>query len=81
MSNQGRATAPLTNNAMTNKHKDEILRVLRQRMGLIEKIIPNCTDSKRKMWYQGRLEGLFDAYELLTCQEKELLIELNEYEW
>lgn len=62
---------------MTNAHKDALLRVIDQRIDILDKIMANC-DKKDAQWYDGRRTGLRDARELLKCSLEELLIELNE---
>ena len=62
---------------MNDEHKDALLRVIEQRIDILDKIIKRAT-GKDAEWYDGRRTGLADARELLKCSLEELKIELNE---
>ena len=62
---------------MNDEHKDALLRVIGQRIDILDKIIEKAT-GKDAEWYEGRRTGLADARELLKCTLEELKIELNE---
>ena len=62
---------------MNDEYKDALLRVIDQRIDILDKVIEKAT-GKDAEWYDGRRTGLADASELLKSSLEELKIELNE---
>lgn len=53
-----------------------IIKVIDQRIEVLDKIIPNCMSATDAEWYKGRRTGLMDVRELLNDTLECILIEI-----
>lgn len=60
--------------------EEAIIKVIDQRVEVLDKIIPNCMSATDAEWYKGRRTGLMDVRELLTDTLECIQIEIYETE-